>query len=203
MTTEEFINSGILELYVMGMASESEQEEVEKMAKAKSEIRQEMNAIREALERYAMVHAIQPSRVVKPMLIATIDYSERIKKGEPVSFPPLLDENSKVQDYAEWINRPDLDLPASEINDIYAKIIGYTPDATTAIVWIKKDAPREIHDNEIESFLIIEGTCDIIVGDKSNHLAAGDYFSIPLHEYHMVKVTSPAGCKAILQRTAA
>lgn len=203
MTIIEFINSGILELYVMGIASQSEQDEVEKMAIIYPEIRQEIDAISKALENYAMAHSIQPGKLVKPMLMATIDYSERIKNGETVTFPPLLHKNSKVKDYLEWISRPDLNIPVSYKEDIFAKIIGYTPTMTTAIVWIKKEAPREIHDHEFESFLIIEGTCNIIVSDTSNYLAAGDYFTIPLHQYHQVIVTSSIPCKAILQRIAA
>jgi mannose-6-phosphate isomerase-like protein (cupin superfamily) len=203
MTSKEYIDSGILEIYVMGTASQSEQEEVEKMAATNPDIRQEINEISDALEKYAQAHAIKPSAVIKPFLMATIDYSERIKSGEEISFPPVLNENSKVVDYAAWLNRPDLDFSGSGDDNIFAKIIGYTPEATTAIVWIKHETPPEKHDHEHERFLIIEGSCDIIVGDKSNPLVPGDYFSIPLHEYHTVKVTSPVACKIILQRVAA
>jgi mannose-6-phosphate isomerase-like protein (cupin superfamily) len=203
MTSKEFIDSGILEKYVMGMASHSERDEVEMMAAADPLIRQEIDEISEGLEKYALDHAMQPSPVVKPLLMATIDYSERIKSGEPVTFPPVLNENSRPEDYASWLNRPDLNFSRPEEDNLFARIIGYTPEMTTAIVWIKHETPREIHHHEHERFLIIEGTCNILVGDKSNHLVPGDYFDIPLHEYHMVKVTSSIACKAILQRIAA
>ena len=203
MTCKEYIDSGILETYVMGIASHSEREEVEMMAAANPDIRQEIDAISDALEEYALAHAIKPSPVVKPFLMATIDYSERIKRGEPISFPPVLHENSKAEDYSTWLNRPDLDFSGSDEDNLFAKIIDYTPEMLTAIVWIKQDTPWEIHDKEHERFLIIEGSCDILVGDKSNPLVPGDYFAIPLHEYHTVKVTSHIACKVILQRVAA
>ena len=203
MTSKEYIDSGILETYVMGIASHSEREEVEMMAAANPDIRQEIDAISDGLEEYALAHAIKPSTMVKPLLMATIDYSERIKSGEPISFPPLLHEDSKAEDYAAWLNRPDLDFSDSGEDSFFAKIIGCTPEITTAIVWIKKETPWELHDRERERFLIIEGSCDILVGDKTNHLVPGDYFDIPLHEHHMVKVTSYIPCKAILQRVAA
>lgn len=203
MTRQELIDSGVLELYVMGIANQRDQEEVEMMAAIHPEIREEMMEISAALEEYALAKATEPSRVVKPMLMATIDYSERIKNGERVSFPPKLHENSTAEDFASWLNRPDMNISISKEDDIIAKLIGYTPEMTTAIVWINRDAPREIHDNELESFLILEGTCDIIVGNKINSLIPGDYFTIPLHEYHQVKVTSSFACKAILQRVAA
>lgn len=202
MTSKEYIDSGILESYVMGVGSDSERQQVEMMAAVNPEIRQEINAISDTLEKYALAHAIEPSPVVKPLLMATIDYSERIKSGEPVSFPPALQENSKLEDYSPWLNRPDMNCTGSDEN-LFIKIIGNTPGMITAIAWIKHQTPREIHHNEYERFLIVEGNCDIIVGDKSNHLVPGDYFSIPLHQYHTLKVTSSIACKAILQRVAA
>ena len=203
MTSKQYIDSGILETYVMGMASHSEQEEVEMMAAANPDIRQEIDAISDAMENYAMAHAMTPSTTIKPFLMAIIDYSERMKAGEQLSFPPFLNPDSKTEEFDTWLNRPDFDFPGSDKDNITAKIIAHTHEMTTAVVWIKQDSPWEIHDKELESFLIIEGSCDIIVGDKSNHLVSGDYFTIPLHESHMVKVTSSTPCKAILQRVAA
>ena len=203
MTSKEYIDSGILEMYVMGMASQSEQEDVEMMAAANPAIRQEIDAISNSLETYARANAQTPSQGVKPFLMATIDYSERLKNGEAVSFPPLLHEKSTIDNFAPWLNRPDLDISGSEQENIFAKIIGYTPEMITAIVWIKQETTREIHHKEHERFLIIEGSCDIFVGDTCRHLVPGDYFDIPLHEYHSIKVTSSVACKAILQRMAA
>lgn len=201
MTIREYIDSGILESYAMGAASDDERRQVEMMAAANPEILAEINAISAALEEYAFAHAMEPSPVVKPLLMATIDYSERIKSGEPVSFPPALNENSKVEDYSPWLDRPDMHNGLEE--NLFVKIIGNSPGMITAIAWIKDETPREIHHDEYERFLIVEGNCDIIIGDKTNHLVPGEYFSIPLHEYHTLKVTSSIACKAILQRVAA
>ena len=85
----------------------------------------------------------------------------------------------------------------------HAKIIGHTPEMITAIVWIKKMAPQEVHHNEIERFLIIEGSCDIFIEDEVYQLKAGDMLSIPLHKPHSLQVTSAIPCKVILQRIAA
>ncbi len=203
MTSKEYIDSGILETYVMGMASHTEQQEVEMMAAANADIREEIDAIGEALEKYALENAIEPCPTMKPLIWATIDYTDRLKKGEEISFPPELNENSKEADYAPWLSRPDLDFSGSDENNLFVKIIGNTPEVFTAILWIKENTPWEIHDKEHERFLILEGSCDILVGDKSNPLVPGDYFTIPLYENHMVKVTSSIKCKAILQRVAA
>ncbi len=201
LTSKEYIDSGILEQYVLGTASPDECKEVERMAAADMAIRMEIDSICETLETYAMKYAVEPSPVIKPFLMATIDYSERLKKGEPVTDPPLLNENSKLSDYSAWLDRTDMSSPGTD--DLFAKIIGYSSGAITAIVWIKKYAPQEVHDKEYERFLIVEGTCNIVVGDEVNQLVPGDYFAIPLFENHIVEVTSSIPCKVILQRVAA
>ena len=201
LSNKEYIESGILELYILGITSEDETKDVEMMASSDPAIQQEIISIRESLEGYAMANAIDPNPIIKPFLLAIVDYTERLKAGEPVSIPPLLNEKSQITHFDSWLNRTD--MVSSDTNSMYAKIIGYTPEATTAIVWLKDYAPHEVHDNEYERFLIVEGTCDIIVEDQVNHLIPGDYFAIPLHKNHLVKVTSSIPCKVILQRVAA
>jgi len=194
-----FIESGVLELYVMGASTPEKTFAVEQMAAAHPEIRQEIQAISQAMESYALAHAVAPRNVVKPLLLATIDYMERMKKGELPTSPSVVTAHSRLEDYASWLNREDMVLPP-DADDIYARIIGYTPAATTAIVWIRKVADYEVHKDEHERFLIVEGACDIIAGEETYSLKAGDFFAVPLHTPHMLKVTSPEPCKAILQR---
>jgi mannose-6-phosphate isomerase-like protein (cupin superfamily) len=201
MTSKEYIESGILEQYVFGTASPAECAEVERRAAEEFAIRQEIAAICETLEAHALENAITPNPVVRVFVMASIDYEERLKKGEPITNPPLLNEKSTLADYAPWLNRSD--MVSSGTEDMFAKIIGYTPAALTAIVWLKEYAPQEVHDTEHEHFFIVEGTCDIVVGDKVHHLVPGDYFAIPLYENHYVTVTSSIACKIILQRVAA
>ncbi len=202
MDIKEYIASGVLEQYVLGTISEQELLAVEQMAANHPEIKEEILSISYVLEKLAIENAIAPDETIKPFIMATIDFMERMESGEQPSFPPMLNEASRLMDFALWINQDDMILP-SDAGDLYAKIIGYTPEATTAIAWIKGNAPVETHDKEYEKFLIIEGTCDIVVEDKVYQLVAGDYFAIPLHKSHQVRVTSSIPCKVILQRIAA
>lgn len=199
---KEYIDSGVLELYVFGDATVEEAAEVEKLAEIHPEIRKEIDEISKAMEIYAEANAIAPPALIKPFLLAQIDYSERLQNGEPITNPPLMNESSKIEDFATWLNRADMVLPANS-EDIYAKIIGYTPEVISAIVWIKDMAENEVHDDEFEKFLIVEGTCNISVDDEIYSLVPGDYFAIPLYRLHNVKVTSDIPCKVILQRVAA
>ncbi len=198
----DYINSGILEMYVLGLTSDEETSDVEKMSDLHPEIKDEIVTIAKALMVYSETSAPGINRTIKPMVMATIDYTERIKKGEIPSSPPLLNEKSLIADYANWLNRADMKLTEA-LEDIEVKIIGHQPKVMTAIVWIKESTPYEIHDNEYEKFLIVEGTCDIMTDKGKHSLVAGDYFSLPLHLGHVVKVTSDVPCKVILQRIAA
>ncbi|HEY0056176.1 MAG TPA: cupin domain-containing protein [Pedobacter sp.] len=200
--SKEFIGSGILELYVLQQTTPEETREVELAAEKDPSIKKEILEIELSLEKYAMAHAVAPNPIIKPFLLATIDYSDRIVNGEQPSSVPLLTENSTPADYESWINRADMNLP-EDFDQVYAKILSSTPEATTALVWITEMAPQEVHDDEYENFLVLEGTCTITIEDQIHNLVPGDYLAIPLHKRHHVTITSEIPCKLILQRVAA
>ncbi|AKD04036.1 cupin domain-containing protein [Pontibacter korlensis] len=195
----EFMESGVIELYVMGAASPEEVIAVEAMAEAYPEVKQEIEQTRLAMEYYAQAHAVKPRRTVKTLLLATVDYLERMKKGELPESPPILTPESKISDYEKWLKKEDA-VYNEDADGLYAKIIGYTPKYTTAILWVKDRSEEEVHHDEYERFLILEGTCTFTTGGEKHDLAPGDYFAIPLHTPHQVIVTSDTPCKAILQR---
>jgi len=197
-----FIDSGILEMYVMGDTSPEQNALVEKMTGKYPEIKEELYSIELSLEKYAMSQATEVDPTIKPFLMATVAYMERLAKGEKPSYPPQLHANSAISDYEEWLSRPDLAL-TEPLDEIDAHIISSTPERTMAIVWIRNGAPPEVHKKEYETFLIVEGTCNIVVDGKDNHLKPGDVFTIPLFLSHAVMVTSATPCKIILQRLAA
>ncbi len=197
-----FIQSGIIESYVLGLASIEEIIEVEAMSSKHTEVYDAINNFCNLLEANALANAVKPPSTVKTMVMATIDLMERMQSGEALDSFNSLSISTKIVDFEKWLSRPDMIAPTN-FDEMYAKIIGYTPQMTTAVVWIKTMAPQEIHTDEYERFLIIEGTCNITIGNDVNHLTAGDYLAIPLFKNHQVVVTSKIPCKAILQREAA
>lgn len=198
----EYIASGMIEKFVLGLALPEEINEIEALSSQHTEIQTAISEFCTLLEKNALANAINPPEIIKPELLATIDYMERLQNGEPMTFPPLLSETSKINDYTQWLNRPDMS-PSQDSADIYLKIIGHTPTCSTAIVWVKDKTPEEVHTKELESFFIIEGTCIIHIGINSYELVPGDYLQIPMFEKHYVVVTSSVPCKVILQRLAA
>ncbi len=198
----EYIASGMIEKYVLGLALPDEIVEIEALSTQHPAIRTAITEFCILLERNAIANSITPPEIIKPELLATIDYIERLQNGEPMTFPPVLSETSKIDDFNEWLNRPDMS-PSQDSADIYLKIIGHTATCSTAIVWVKGKTPEEVHTKELESFFVIEGTCIIHIGTKSYEMVPGNYLQIPMFEKHHVVVTSSVACKVILQRLAA
>ena len=202
MSIDELKSSGLLELYVIGDITESEVLMVEQAIAKNPSLKQEILIIEKSLEIFAEHHAKPVDAVTKPMLFAMVDYAERIKNGEEYVNAPSLNQDSRISDFNPWLSRPDFQSP-QEHGDMFGKIISADDEKTTILIWLKYGAPDEIHTNELEKFLVVEGTCDIIIGGKTHSLVPGDYLAIPLHVVHSVKVTSDFPCKIILERSAA
>ena len=193
------LGSGIIELYVLGISTHEEAETVRRLAAKHHAVRAELKAVEQALGVYAHKASALPDPTVGPFLAARTDYSERIRAGELPQEPPLLSPNSRINDYAKWLNRPDM-TPHQPFDNISAKIIGYTPEVLTAIVWLKEGAPAEVHEKLLEKFMIVEGSCEIVINDHPLAMGVGDIITIRLNSNHYVRVTSVVPCKVILQR---
>jgi len=84
-----YIESGILELYVLGQLSATECNEVEEMASQYPEVKAEILAIELAMETYALQNAIEPSSKVEEKLFSKLV----IKETEPKIIPLYNDIN--------------------------------------------------------------------------------------------------------------
>lgn len=199
---KKYIESGTLECYALNMLDAEESKEVEDIINNNPLIREEFEMIQQSLQDVAFGNAMPPNPVIKAFLMATVDFTERIKNGEIPVETPLLNENTKVKDFDYWLSRPDLANTGNK-DELHAKLLFATPQITTAFVWIPQMEIEEVHHNEYEKFFILEGSCTITIDNKNNDLKPGDFFSIPLYKNHIVKVTSATPCKVILQRLAA
>ena len=199
---QSYLESGIIEAYVLGLSSMEENSELEILAESHPEIQKEMDAFSLSLEMTAAAHAVLPDETIKPMLMAIIDFEARAIAGEKMVKPLELNANSKISDYESWLKRDDMNLP-EDAGNLHARIIGLSRKSMLAILWVKDKTPPEVHTNELESFLIVEGTCDVSIDDDVHSLVAGDFITIPLYKTHSLRVTSSTPCKAILQRKAA
>ena len=74
--TKEYIETGILELYVLGQLSADDQKEVEAMATNFPEVKREIDAIEIAMERYAIHNAVLPSEDLTTRIFEKIGRQE-------------------------------------------------------------------------------------------------------------------------------
>jgi anti-sigma-K factor RskA len=82
-----FIESGILELYVLGDVSPAEKQQVEAMIQEHPVVKAELEEMEKALESYALVNAVQPSekqrnKILNSLVTNLADDATFTKKGE-------------------------------------------------------------------------------------------------------------------------
>ncbi len=73
MDKERFLSSGLLEQYILGLTSPEESEEVEKYLKAFPELQAEADAMRKAIEQYALQHSVPPPAHLKTKILTEIE----------------------------------------------------------------------------------------------------------------------------------
>jgi len=78
-----YIESGVLELYVLGDLSPEEALQVEEIAAQHPEVRAEIAAIEQAIEQYAMQNAVEPSADVETRLFEKLGLSEVEENIQP------------------------------------------------------------------------------------------------------------------------
>jgi len=100
---QDYIASGIIESYVMGLAGESERAEFEQLCAQYPELVAQRRKFEEKLEQYASEHAELPPPEVKVKVLETIGNPD----SRPVnsSIPPkiITMENSKSPSNAGWL----------------------------------------------------------------------------------------------------
>lgn len=102
MNTQEYIESGKLELFLLGELTEREREEVLALAKKSPEIQQELKALEEAMFSFDNLTGPTPSRRVKDKIFSSLEAD--FKKEEPkkaIQSPPIETKTVKL---SPWKN---------------------------------------------------------------------------------------------------
>ena len=92
-----YIESGMLELYVLGQLTAREQTEVRAMASSYPEVKQEMEAIEIAMERYAVENAVKPTVGLENKIFDRIGILETASKQEARVIPLNAEIKSNYQ----------------------------------------------------------------------------------------------------------
>lgn len=119
MELNNIISSGLLELYVTGLATDVEVQQVEQWAREFPEVKNEIAALQDVMESYAMAEAIAPDENLREKILDKIQPDDSVKekifsriqtapKQEPFSVIKNSDDNNngaviyKIPSYYKW-----------------------------------------------------------------------------------------------------
>lgn len=101
MNVTEYIESGILESYVVGAVSEQERREVQCLSSIYPEIQQELDQLALSLENYALLHSVEPPADLKSRIMAELTFEQ---STEPIIRPMPVDFTKDRPTFkASWI----------------------------------------------------------------------------------------------------
>lgn len=178
MDIKAFIESGILEGYVLNAISKEDRVSVEEMAATYNEVKEEILLIEKSLAVYTEEHELTPPTHLKNKIITDI---------ENFNTPPILNQDSKIEDYQLWLNNTDT---PTAFEDMHMEVIGEYENAKMVIAWIKEGESNHTHTEYTENFLIVEGSCTATIDGVTSEYKVGDYVSFPINKIHSYKVTS-------------
>jgi anti-sigma-K factor RskA len=92
MNIQEYIQSGIIELYVMNVLTEAEQAEVEVLARQYPDIQLEIEEVQSVLQMYAQAHSVTPPPELKDPILDKIQST--INKAESTEITENTDLNN-------------------------------------------------------------------------------------------------------------
>jgi anti-sigma-K factor RskA len=118
MNIKEYIESGIIELYVMNALPENEKAEVEAMARQHPDIQAEIDEVQAIMQVYSQAHAVNPSPELKDKIL------EKFKAETP---PPTQNPKPKTQSDIEHptsnIKKPPLSI-STLLSGLVALLLG-------------------------------------------------------------------------------
>jgi mannose-6-phosphate isomerase-like protein (cupin superfamily) len=106
----------------------------------------------------------------------------------------LLAPAAFCQDYVQSLKdvQPDGDYENINVKKVYT-------DSTVScfVIWVKESVKPHYHADHTENLVVIEGTAEMTIGDKTYNIKVEDYINIPKGTVHSVKVTSEIPLKVI------
>ena len=197
MNTEEYISSGILQDYCLGVLTNDEKTAVERVCEANTELRAELINLQHGLEKYVVENPIWRKAALKSKIWDTIN-NINTEEQKNINKLPLI---NKYSDHNNWLSIVKPLLPSKLEEETFISVLQGNEKVTQLVTMSIIGHHEETHDDMYESFLILEGECICQIGDKFIPLKAGGFIEIPLYETHNVKVLSPY-IVAVMQRIA-
>ena len=201
MEIKDFISSGILEVYCLGLASQDEIKLVEKFSRESKEVRDEIESVHETLNNYAFASLKNPPAFLKDKIINSVLNQNALDKK--LKLPPRLNSDSTVSEWMKYISDNNIS-PPENYGDVYLLDLPTNEKLTTYIAWANKGAVvEESHENEDEYLFMLKGHCSVTINGIVGYYREGDIVFIPGKTLHRAEVLSDEPMILIGQRIAA
>jgi mannose-6-phosphate isomerase-like protein (cupin superfamily) len=184
MRLKEYINSGLIEDYCLGLLSPDEMEDVVKQAIVHPEIKERIEEYQSALKQYAEEFNTDNAKKRKHQLMKILENLET-EENININNLPLI---SKYSNTKKWLPLAKSILPQTLNEPTLMHELQDAKGINQFLVWTTADCPYEIHEDVCETLLLLEGKCICRVGEDAYHLSAGDTLIIPLHKHHNLEV---------------
>lgn len=181
MEIKDFIASGIIEIYCLGLASEEEKRLVENLATDNKEIRDEIASISDVLNIYANSFSKSPSVSLRSRIL---DSFNSTGDANSFAFPPRLHMKSEIAEWEKYITVNKIFSPA-EFDMVHLLDLPGDEKQVTYMAWAKAGAIlEESHENEDEYLFMMKGLCAITVNGERNIYNEGAVVFIPARTIH-------------------
>lgn len=186
MDTGKYIESGVLEEYCLGLLSEEEEAYLIQLTMLYPEVKAELTAIEIAMEKMAVLNAVEPNPSVKQKVLSAIGFN--VAAPLNINDLPVI---SNAGDPESWISLFSHLIPGEPSEDFVSHLIRDDEHVQQMLVISKTNVPEEEHGDMLESFFILQGRCECTVGEAFYALGPGDFIEIPLHTKHDIKLVTP------------
>ena len=197
MNVQEYIDTGVLEQYCLCMLADNEMREVEVVRSQYPKISAEIRNIEASLEQYATPFAQEPPAELQEGIWGTLQNLNKERHIDLTDLPVI----NRFTDHKAWLGVVRPLMPPQLQEDRIVHVLRESDKVIQMLIISKTHFEDEVHVEEHESFIILEGECECTVGDNVFRLRPGGYTEIPLHTSHDVRVLSPY-VTAIVQRIA-
>jgi mannose-6-phosphate isomerase-like protein (cupin superfamily) len=194
-SAEDYINSGILQEYNLGLLSAADRADVEAACNRYPEVKEALAALQQADDDATTIPA--PPAYLQDTIWALLHNINKEQTADLQDLPVI----NKYADHLRWLRIVQPLLPPGIPQGTDMQVLRSTGGITQVLVCSATDVPDEVHTHERESFLVLEGECACHIGSNIVRLGPGGYIEIPMYTHHHVVALS-ARVVAILQRIA-
>lgn len=164
----------------------------------------ETNLTEDALINFAKAHSLTPPFGSRNKILEKIAKLEKQKNSRQpfgIDTLPHLDESANWLDWEEAVRGIE---PPQDFENVHLHPLESNENRDLFVAWVKVYIEEEVHHDILESFLILEGSCECHITGKDGttrivKMGKGDFITMQLGETHDIVITSREPAKAILQ----